>query len=140
MQAVLLKLPSNQFWRLRAKGAKVAVEESLYLGGGEPRRTSQIVLTAEPGANTVQWAIGRVQARRRGGGRLRNGQVGEEKCSLPEPRPSSMWARHSSRGRLPNPQIDERPEGRIPSHRPCSPACPYSPSRSSVRPTTFASV
>jgi uncharacterized heparinase superfamily protein len=61
-QAVLLKLPSNQFWRLRAKGAKVAVEESLYLGGGEPRRTSQIVLTAEPGANTVQWAIGRVQA------------------------------------------------------------------------------
>jgi uncharacterized heparinase superfamily protein len=61
-QAVLLKLPSNQFWRLRAKGAKVAVEESLYLGGGDPRRTSQIVLTAETGANTVQWAIGRVQA------------------------------------------------------------------------------
>jgi uncharacterized heparinase superfamily protein len=61
-EAVLLKLPSNQFWRLRAKGAKVAVEESLYLGGGEPRKTSQIVLTAEPGANTVQWAIGRVQA------------------------------------------------------------------------------
>ncbi len=60
-QAVLLKLPSNQFWRLRAKGAKVAVEESLYLGSGEPRRTSQIVLTAEAGSNTVQWAIGRVQ-------------------------------------------------------------------------------
>src|SRR4051812_2375849 len=61
-QAVLLKLPSNQFWRLRAKGAKVAVEESLYLGGGEPRRTSQVVLTAEPKSTTVQWALGRVQA------------------------------------------------------------------------------
>jgi uncharacterized heparinase superfamily protein len=59
---VLLRLPSNHFWRLRAKGAKVAVEESLYLGGGDPRRTSQIVLTAEPRADTVQWAIGRVTA------------------------------------------------------------------------------
>jgi len=60
-QAVLLKLPSNQFWRLRAKGAKVAVEDSVYLGGGEPRRSIQIVLTAEPQSNTVQWAIGRAQ-------------------------------------------------------------------------------
>ena len=44
----------------RAACRDPAVEESLYLGGGEPRRTSQIVLTAEPGSNTVQWAIGRV--------------------------------------------------------------------------------
>ena len=66
-QAVLLKLPSNQFWRLRAKGAKVAVEESLYLGGGEPRRTSQIVLIAEPATDTVQWAIGRVTMQAPGG-------------------------------------------------------------------------
>lgn len=61
-EAVLLRLPSNQFWRMRVKGARVAVEESLYLGGAEPRRTSQIVLTAEPKVDTVQWAIGRVQA------------------------------------------------------------------------------
>ena len=61
-QAVLLKLPSNQFWRLRAKGAKVVVEESLYLGSGEPRRTSQIVLTADPGADIVQWALERLAA------------------------------------------------------------------------------
>jgi len=61
-QAVLLKLPSNQFWRLRAKFAKVAIEESVYLGGGEPRRTSQIVLSSESGSDTIQWAIGRVNA------------------------------------------------------------------------------
>lgn len=64
--AVLLKLPSSHFWRLRAKGAKVAVEESLYIGGGEPRRASQIVLSAEPGSDTVQWAIGRVQSQTSG--------------------------------------------------------------------------
>jgi uncharacterized heparinase superfamily protein len=60
-EAVLLRLPSNQVWRFRAKGAKVALEESLYLGGGEPRRTSQIVLAAEVRTEPVQWAIGRVQ-------------------------------------------------------------------------------
>jgi uncharacterized heparinase superfamily protein len=61
-QAVLLRLPSNQVWRLRSKFAKVTVEESLYLGGSEPRQTSQVVLTAEPQTNTIQWAIGRLQA------------------------------------------------------------------------------
>ncbi|WP_207802971.1 heparinase II/III family protein [Roseicella frigidaeris] len=61
-QAVLLKLPSSQVWRLRVKGAKLALEDSLYLGGSEPRRARQVVLTAEPQTTTVQWAIGRVQA------------------------------------------------------------------------------
>jgi len=60
-QAVLLRLPSNNFWRLRAKGATVALEESVYLGG-EARRTQQIVLRAEAGGDTVQWAISRVVA------------------------------------------------------------------------------
>ncbi|WP_192912465.1 heparinase II/III family protein [Paracraurococcus ruber] len=59
-QAVLLKLASNQYWRLRAKGARVAVEESLTIAGGEARRTSQVVLIADPKVDTVQWAIGRV--------------------------------------------------------------------------------
>jgi len=57
--AVLLRLPSGQGWRLRAKGARVGLEESLYLGG-EARRNQQILLTAEPGEETVQWAIARV--------------------------------------------------------------------------------
>ena len=58
-EGVLLRLPSGNGWRLRAKGAKVAVEESVYLGA-EARRTSQIVLQAEAGEDTIQWAIGRV--------------------------------------------------------------------------------
>jgi len=61
-QAVLLRLPSNAFWRLRAKGARVSLEESVYLGGGEARRSQQVVLAPEPGEATVQWAIGRVAA------------------------------------------------------------------------------
>ncbi len=60
-EGVLLRLPSGHGWRLRAKGAKVAVEESVYLGG-EARRTQQIVLQAEPGEDTIQWAINRVSA------------------------------------------------------------------------------
>ncbi len=56
---VLLRLPSGAGWRLRAKGARVAIEESIYLAG-EPRRSQQIALHAEPGSTSLQWAIGRV--------------------------------------------------------------------------------
>lgn len=61
-EGALLRLPSGQGWRLRASGAKVTVEESIYLGTTEARRASQVVLTAEPGIDTVQWAIGRIHA------------------------------------------------------------------------------
>ncbi|MDB5375358.1 MAG: heparinase [Belnapia sp.] len=60
-QVVLLRLPSGQGWQLRAKGAVVSLEDSLYLGG-ELRRNSQVLLVAEAGADTVQWAITRVTA------------------------------------------------------------------------------
>jgi uncharacterized heparinase superfamily protein len=56
---VLLRLPSGIGWKLRAKGARVALEESVYLGG-EPRRAQQVVLLAEEGESSVQWAITRV--------------------------------------------------------------------------------
>lgn len=56
---VLLRLPSGAGWRLRAKGARVAIEESIYLAA-EPRRSQQVALHAEPGASSVQWAISRV--------------------------------------------------------------------------------
>jgi uncharacterized heparinase superfamily protein len=59
--AVLLRLPSGQGWRLRAKGARVTLEDSVYLGT-EARKTSQIVLQAEPQEDTIQWAISRVGA------------------------------------------------------------------------------
>jgi uncharacterized heparinase superfamily protein len=59
-EAVLLRLPSGG-WRLRAEGAKVSLEESIYLGGSEPRRSEQVVLTGmQDGAQHVKWAITKV--------------------------------------------------------------------------------
>ena len=43
--AVLLRLPSGQGWRLRAKGAAVSLEDSVYFGQSEPRRSEHVVLT-----------------------------------------------------------------------------------------------
>ena len=48
-------------WRLRADGAKLALEESIYLGGADPRRSEQVVLTGYPdGPQHVKWAITKV--------------------------------------------------------------------------------
>jgi uncharacterized heparinase superfamily protein len=58
-ETVALRLPSGQEWRLRSKGARAALEESVHLAG-EARRSAQVVLRADPGADTVQWAITRV--------------------------------------------------------------------------------
>ncbi len=60
-EAVLLRLPSGSGWRLRADGASLALEESIYLGGAEPRRSEQVVLnTFQDGPQTVKWAITKV--------------------------------------------------------------------------------
>ncbi|MFM2150638.1 MAG: hypothetical protein RLZZ187_2944 [Pseudomonadota bacterium] len=56
---VLLRLPSGAGWRLRAKGARVAIEESIFLSA-EPRRSQQVALHAEAGETSVQWAISRL--------------------------------------------------------------------------------
>jgi uncharacterized heparinase superfamily protein len=59
--AVLLRLPSGQGWRLRAKGAAIAVEESVYFGQGEPRRAEHVVLTGKrDGPQLVKWGITKV--------------------------------------------------------------------------------
>ncbi len=59
-EAVLLRLPSGG-WRLRADGAKISLEESIYLAGSEPRRAEQVVLTAPAdGPQHVKWAITKV--------------------------------------------------------------------------------
>jgi uncharacterized heparinase superfamily protein len=58
-ETVLLRLPSGQGWRLRSKGARAALEESVHVAG-EARRSSQVVLRADAGSDTVQWAITRV--------------------------------------------------------------------------------
>ncbi|NYZ16859.1 hypothetical protein HL658_30305 [Azospirillum sp. RWY-5-1] len=60
--AVLLQMPGGSAWRLRASGGTVEVSESVYLGtGDEPRRTSQVAVTATAGpeAATVKWALRR---------------------------------------------------------------------------------
>jgi uncharacterized heparinase superfamily protein len=60
-ETVLLRLRAGGGWRLRADGAKVALEESIYLGGPEPRRTEQVVLTGyADGPQHVKWAITKV--------------------------------------------------------------------------------
>lgn len=60
-EAVLMRLPAGSGWRLRADGAKMTIEESIYLGGMTPRKSEQIVLTGyEDGPQQVKWAITRV--------------------------------------------------------------------------------
>jgi uncharacterized heparinase superfamily protein len=56
-EAVLLRLPGGG-WRLRAEGARISLEESIYLGGLEPRRAEQVVLTGlAEGSQHIKWAI-----------------------------------------------------------------------------------
>ena len=60
-EAVLLRLPNGAGWRLRADGARIALEESVYLGGGELRRSEQVTLTTfADGPQQVKWAITKV--------------------------------------------------------------------------------
>jgi uncharacterized heparinase superfamily protein len=59
-EGVLLRLASGG-WRLRAEGAALSLEESVYLGGPEPRRSEQVVLTGRAdGPQHVKWGISRV--------------------------------------------------------------------------------
>ncbi|WP_193540177.1 heparinase II/III family protein [Rhodopila globiformis] len=59
---VLLRLKSGSFWRLRADGARMSLEESIYLGGPEPRRSEQIVLSAfADDPQHVKWALSKVE-------------------------------------------------------------------------------
>jgi len=57
----LLRLASGVGWRLRAQGAVMSLAESIYLGGGEPRKSQQLVLDGHVGSEgaTVKWALRR---------------------------------------------------------------------------------
>jgi uncharacterized heparinase superfamily protein len=60
-ETVLLRLPAGGGWRLKADGARISLEESIYLGGAEPRRSEQIVLSGfADGPQQVKWAITKV--------------------------------------------------------------------------------
>jgi uncharacterized heparinase superfamily protein len=57
-ETVVLRLASGATWRFRAVGAAVSLEESVYLGGDQPRGSQQIVLTgAKDGQQIVKWAL-----------------------------------------------------------------------------------
>lgn len=58
-KAVLMRLPGGTTWALRA-GGTISLEESVYLGGGAPRPTQQIVLAPAEGTNRAEWAISKV--------------------------------------------------------------------------------
>jgi uncharacterized heparinase superfamily protein len=60
--AVLLKLPNGEGWRFRS-GAPVSIEESVYLGGDQVRRTEQIVLTGSVKDQPVEvaWVFEQIQ-------------------------------------------------------------------------------
>jgi uncharacterized heparinase superfamily protein len=59
--AVLLRLPSGLGWRMRAQGAVMSLAESVYLGGGEMRKSQQLVLDGHVGSSgaLVKWALRR---------------------------------------------------------------------------------
>jgi len=60
-EAALLRLPSGSGWRLRAEGARMTLEESIYLGTNEARRAEQVVLSGYPdGPQQVKWAVSKV--------------------------------------------------------------------------------
>ena len=58
--AVILRLNSGRGWRFRVAGAEPRLEESVHLGDGSPRRSSQIVLAGSVAEESVavQWAFG----------------------------------------------------------------------------------
>jgi uncharacterized heparinase superfamily protein len=59
-KSVVLRLPAGSVWSLRAKGADMSLEESVYLGAGEPRPTQQIVLTGGLEIQKAEWALTKV--------------------------------------------------------------------------------
>ncbi len=59
-KSIVLRLPGGGVWSLRAKGADLALEESVYLGAGEPRPTQQIVLHGTPEQQKAEWALTRI--------------------------------------------------------------------------------
>ena len=65
--AALLLLSKGGGWQLRASGARLSLEPSIYLGRrGEIRRSQQVVLSGqcEPHGMKVKWALRRIDRKR----------------------------------------------------------------------------
>lgn len=59
----LIRMKSGRGWRFRVAGARLALEESVYLGNGTPRRTGQLVLAGELADGdmiAVRWGFTRI--------------------------------------------------------------------------------
>jgi uncharacterized heparinase superfamily protein len=56
---ILLKLPGGEGWRFRAGGGVLEVEESVYLGGAQVRRTEQLVVngTIKDSTAEIAWVF-----------------------------------------------------------------------------------
>ena len=61
--AALLSLPSGAVWQMRAAGAAIGINESIYAGDGATRRrTAQVVLSGPvQDTTTIKWALRPVQ-------------------------------------------------------------------------------
>jgi uncharacterized heparinase superfamily protein len=59
---ILLKLPGGEGWRFRAGGGVLEVEESVYLGGAQVRRTEQLVVngTIKDSTAEIAWVFEQV--------------------------------------------------------------------------------
>ncbi len=64
--AALLRTPSGQGWRLRAEGADLALEPSVYCGDGAIRRTLQLRVSGRTAADQtiVDWTLTRETAKK----------------------------------------------------------------------------
>lgn len=58
-RAILMRLPGGAVWQMRAAGASVSIDESVYAGdGANQRRTLQVALTGPiEDTTTVKWAF-----------------------------------------------------------------------------------
>jgi len=54
--SVILKLSSGEGWRFRTGGGALSVEESVYFGGGSPRRCEQLVVRSQWTGEPVECA------------------------------------------------------------------------------------
>ena len=59
-RTVSLSAPDGQCWALEAEGFDVSIEDSLYCGGGEPRRTKHLVLRLGGDVTRIDWTMKRV--------------------------------------------------------------------------------
>jgi uncharacterized heparinase superfamily protein len=67
--SVVLRVGRSEAWRFTAKGGRVTLEDSIYLGTGTPRKTEQIVVTCEIGDTKpqIKWSLKRLEALKGGG-------------------------------------------------------------------------